>query len=62
MELFFYFFTIAFAISSLATGNILHLLASLSFSVIGVLIEIYKKGADSYAAIVTGKQIGRAHV
>ena len=48
MEIIFYSLTVIFAISSLAFGNLLYLLASLSFCTIATLIEIYKKGVDTY--------------
>ncbi len=48
MELFFYTFAFLFAFVSLATGNILYLVTGISFATIGILIEIYKRGADTY--------------
>ena len=48
MEILFYFLTVILAIASLASGNLLYLLASLSFCTIAALIEIYKKGVDTY--------------
>lgn len=48
MEYLLYIFAFLFSIASLASSNILYLVAGISFAMLGILVEILKKGVDTY--------------